>query len=149
MTKEPHKQFSLVNRKAFHEYLVISTLECGLELRGTEVKSIRASQVSFAGAYGNIEAGELWLIGMHVAEYSHKGHTTHESLRKKKLLVTKRELHKLSRQTAEKGLTLIPLKLYEKSHRLKLELGVCRGKRYHDKRQTEKEKTQKKEMTEE
>ncbi len=145
-TKKQSDSFRMVNRRAYHDYSVLSTLECGICLHGTEVKSIRASRASFAGAYAEIEAGELWLIGLHVSEYMQRGYAQHDVLRKRRLLAHKREIRKLARQVMEKRMTLIPLKIYETNHRLKLELGVCRGKREYDKRQTMKEETQKQEL---
>ena len=129
------------NRKARHDYNVLETLECGIQLTGTEVKSIRSAKVSLAGAYGAVLKGELWLVGADVATYEFGNRFNHNPKRDRKLLVHSKEVRELKMKTEAKGLTLIPLKLYLKHGRIKLELGVCRGKALHDKRESLKNKS--------
>jgi SsrA-binding protein len=123
-----------INRKARHLYSVEETLECGIALQGTEVKSIKASKFSFSDSYAAIENGELWLIGFHISAYRFGNLNNHDPLRKRKLLVHKQEIKRLKRKVDEKGLTLIPLKFYLKRGIVKLEIGVCRGKKLYDRR---------------
>ncbi|TVR00204.1 MAG: SsrA-binding protein SmpB [Spirochaetaceae bacterium] len=134
------------NRRAFYDYAVDETLECGVVLTGTEVKSIRANKFSFSDAYGRIRNNELWLIGLHISEYSHGNLFNHEPLRERKLLAHRREIAKLRRKVDERGFTLIPLTIYLKGGRIKIELGVCRGKKNYDKREGIKERDQRREV---
>jgi SsrA-binding protein len=122
------------NRRAFHDYFVIETLETGLVLTGTEIKSIRDGRATISEAYARIDDGELWLIGSHIAPYRHGSHANHDPDRPRKLLVHKAELRELRAATEQKGMTLIPLRLVLKRGRAKLELGVVRGKKLYDKR---------------
>ena len=122
------------NRKARHEYHFVELLECGIELKGTEVKSMRAGRFAFADSYGFIENGQLWLVDFHISPYDFGNIHNHEPLRRKRLLVHKQELLRLKRRVVEKGLTLIPLRVYLKKGRVKLELAVARGKKLYDKR---------------
>jgi SsrA-binding protein len=122
------------NRKARHDYTVLESLECGIVLTGTEVKSVRHGEVSLAGAYGAVLKGELWLLGCDIAAYKFGNRFNHDPKSQRKLLVHSKQLRELKMKTEAKGLTLIPLKLYLKGGRVKLELGVCRGKALHDKR---------------
>lgn len=134
------------NRKAYHLYFVHDKIECGIVLLGTEVKSIRGNHFAFNEAYAQVEKGELFLINFHVSPF-YKGTTNnHEPLRKRKLLVHKQEIHKLERQSREKGFTLIPLQLYLKKGRIKLLLGLCKGKQLHDKRESIKERDMKRDL---
>ena len=128
------------NRKARHDYTVLDTVECGIQLTGTEVKSIRGAKVSLAGAYGAVIKGELWLVGADIATYEFGNRFNHNPKRDRKLLVHAKEIRELKMKTEAKGLTLIPLKLYLKHGRIKLELGICRGKALHDKRESLKNK---------
>jgi SsrA-binding protein len=128
------------NRKARHDYSVLETLECGLQLTGTEVKSVRRGGVSLAGSYGAVLGGELWLVGADISAYEFGNRFNHNPKRNRKLLVHAKEVRELRMKTEAKGLTLIPLKLYLHQGRIKLELGICRGKALHDKRDALKKK---------
>lgn len=130
------------NRRALHEYEVLDRIEVGIALVGTEVKSMRAKHFSFSDAYARVRAGELWLFGLHVNEYSHGTLYNHQPLRDRKLLAHSEEIDRLRRRVEEKGFTLIPLEFYLKQGKVKLELGVCRGKKLHDKRESLKRKAQ-------
>lgn len=123
------------NRKARFEYEIDDVIECGIVLVGTEVKSIKAHHFNFADAYARVRDGELWLIGLHVSPYSHGNINNHSAERDRKLLVHSAEINRLRRRSEEKGLTLVPLSLYLSNGRVKVELGICRGKKLHDKRQ--------------
>ncbi len=140
-----HKRLAR-NRRAFHEYTVDEHLEVGIELVGTEVKSMRAGQFSFADSYGRVKVGELWLIGLHVAEYTHGNLFNHEPTRERKLLCHAAEIDRLRRRVEEKGFTLIPLEVYLKQGLIKVDIGVCRGKKLYDKRESLKQKAQKRDM---
>jgi SsrA-binding protein len=122
------------NRRAFRDYEILEKVEAGLVLLGPEVKSIRAGQGSISEAYATFKGKELYLIDMHVPEYPHKGYAPHEPRRPRKLLLHRRELKKLEAATTRKGLTLVPLQLYFLRGRLKIELGLARGRKRHDKR---------------
>jgi SsrA-binding protein len=132
-----------VNRKARYNYTVDDSLECGIELRGTEVKSMKERSFSFSDAYAKIDNGELWLVGLHVTPYKFGNIYNHEPDRTRKLLVHRQEIKRLSRKVNERGLTLVPLSFYLKRGMVKLELGICRGKRMVDKRQDIKRRDQK------
>lgn len=134
------------NRKARHDYAVLDTIECGIVLTGTEVKSVRHGEVSLSGSYGAVLGGELWLVGADIAAYRFGNRFNHEPKSRRKLLVHAKEVRELKLKTEAKGLTLIPLKLYLKRGRVKLELGVCRGKALHDKRDSLKKKALKRDM---
>src|SRR5512134_2914451 len=122
------------NRKAFHNFSILETCEAGLVLRGTEVKSLREAQVNFKDCYATIDNGEAWLIGCHITPYHHGSDANHDPERKRKLLLHRREIGRLLGKVAERGLTLVPLRLYFKGGRAKVELGLARGKKLHDKR---------------
>ena len=124
-----------VNRKARQLYSVEETLESGIELKGTEVKSMKAAQFSFGDSYAKIDDGELWLVKFHISPYDFGNRHNHDPDRERRLLVHKQEIKKLLRKVEEKGLTLVPLRFYLKKGLVKLELGVCRGKRLYDRRQ--------------
>lgn len=134
------------NRRAFHEYLVEDRIEVGIILTGTEVKSMRAHQMSFADSYARLRAGELWLVGLHITEYSHGNINNHEPMRERKLLCHTEERERLRRRVEEKGFTLIPLEFYLKGGLIKLDLGVCKGKKLYDKRESLKRKDEQREM---
>lgn len=125
-----------VNRKARHEYLIEDSLEAGLVLTGTEIKSIREGRVNIRDAYARPENGELWLLNAHIAPYKQGNRYNHDPTRPRKLLLHKKEIRSLSLEVAKQGLTLVPLKLYLRHGRAKLELGVARGKKLHDKRRS-------------
>ena len=134
------------NRKARHDYAVLETIECGMVLTGTEVKSVRHAEVSLSGAYGAVLKGELWLVGADIAAYKFGNRFNHEPKSMRKLLVHAKEVRDLQLKTEAKGLTLIPLKVYLKNGRVKLSLGVCRGKQLHDKRDALKQKAMRRDL---
>ena len=134
------------NRKAFHDYHVLETYEAGLVLQGTEVKSLRESQVTFKDSYVAVDGNEAWLIGCHIAPYHHGSFQNHDPDRRRKLLLHRREINRLLGKAAERGLTVIPLKLYFKQGRAKLELGLARGKKLFDKRATIREREVRREL---
>ena len=143
MKGEKDKKFNPVfaeNRKARHDYTVLETIECGIVLSGTEVKSVRHGEVSLAGAYGAVLKGELWLLGADIAAYKFGNRFNHEPKSQRKLLVHAKEIRELQLKTEAKGLTLVPLKVYLKHGKIKVDLGVCRGKQLHDKRDALKKK---------
>jgi SsrA-binding protein len=135
-----------VNRQAYHDYFVERTIEAGISLVGTEIKSIRDGKVNLRGSYAIARNGELWLENAHIAVYEHGNRYNHEPLRNRKLLLHRREIEQLQAKVATKGLTLIPLKLYLKGGRAKIELGLCRGKKLYDKREAIAERDVKREM---
>ena len=122
------------NRKAFHDYFVEERYECGLQLFGTEVKSIRQGRVNLKESWAQIRQGELWVEGMHISPYEQGNQFNRDPLRPKKLLMHKSEIRKLDGLVARQGYTLVPLEIYLKDGRMKLQLGLCRGKQLHDKR---------------
>ena len=126
------------NKKAFHEYHILETYEAGIQLKGSEVKSIREGKASLKESYVLIRKSEAWLKGAHIASYSHMGFEGPPSLRTRKLLLHKKEIKRISSKLAEKGLTAVPTKLYIKSGLIKLEFGLAKGKKLHDKRETKK-----------
>ncbi len=134
------------NRRARHEYEILETVEAGLVLRGTEVKSLRAGLVNFKDSYATIRNREAWLVGCHISPYSHGTDANHPPERDRKLLLHGREISRLTGKTAERGLTLVPLRLYFKKGRAKLELGLARGKKLHDKRSALREREVRREM---
>ena len=134
------------NRKARHEYHVLDTLECGIQLVGSEVKSLRIGGLSLDEAYGRLDKGEVWLINSNIAEYKYSHALNHEPKRRRKLLMHRREMNKFATQAMEKGNTLVPLKMYFKEGRAKVLMGICRGKQLHDKRQSIKQREGKREM---
>ncbi len=143
MKTEKGKKFNPVfaeNRKARHDYTVLETIECGMVLSGTEVKSIRHGSVSLAGSYGAVLKGELWLLGADIATYRFGNRFNHEPKSQRKLLVHAKEIRELQLKTEAKGLTLVPLKIFLKNGKIKVDLGVCRGKQLHDKREALKKK---------
>lgn len=124
-----------VNRKAEHEYFIVQRIEAGIVLVGTEVKSLRENKVNLSDAYAAIRDGEVWLINAHISEYKQGNILNHEPLRKRKLLLNKREIRKLKTKIEERGFTLIPLRLYIRKGKIKVEVGVAKGKRKYDKRE--------------
>lgn len=144
--EKPAKRFIAQNRKAYHEYHVIETFEAGIVLTGTEIKSIRAGKVSITEAFARIEHNEVYLYGSQIAPYAQGNAFNHAQDRVRKLLLHKAEIAKLIGKTKEKGLTLIPLKLYFERAWVKVELGLCKGKQLHDKRETIKTRENKREV---
>jgi SsrA-binding protein len=126
------------NKRAFHEYHIFETLECGIALTGTEVKSLREGQASLEDAYGRIDDGEVWLIGSDIPEYVMANRMNHKPKRPRKLLLHRREIAKFAGKASDRGYTLVPLRMYFKQGRAKVELAVARGKQQHDKRQDQK-----------
>jgi len=126
------------NRKAFHDYFVLQKFEAGIALTGTEVKSLREGRVNLKDSYIAIDGGEAFLVGAHISPYSHGNRENHDPERKRKLLLHRREIDRLFGQIVEKGLTIVPLRLYFKSGRVKAEIAVVRGKKLFDKRESEK-----------
>jgi SsrA-binding protein len=134
------------NRKAYHEFHILESYEAGMVLVGSEVKSLREGTASLKEAYIVIRKGEVFLIGAHIRAYSHTGFSGHESVRNRKLLLHKKEIGKIHSKLAEKGLTAVPLKLYFKKGRVKIEFALAKGKKLHDKRDAKKQKDIKREM---
>ncbi len=134
------------NRKARHDYSFEDTFEAGIALTGTEIKSVRAGQVSLRDSFATIKDGEMWLINVHIAAYRQAAQFNHEPRRPRKLLMHRREINRLTGKLQEKGLTLIPLRLYLKNNLAKVELGLGRGKRQYDKRATLKAKESRREV---
>ena len=134
MARERGEKQVAANRKARHEYFVEETYECGLVLHGTEVKSMRQGRVNLKEAFCQVKGGEMWVIGMHISPYEQGNIFNVDPLRDKKQLMHKSEIRKLSSQVQRQGYTLIPLRIYLKDGRMKLELGLCKGKQLHDKR---------------
>ena len=124
------------NRKAFHDYHVLETFEAGVALLGTEVKSIREGRVNLRDSYARFEGGELFAFNIHISPYSHRGYADHEPLRRRKLLLHRDEIRKLIGKTVEKGMTLVPLRMYFKNGRVKMAVSLVKGKKEHDKRET-------------
>jgi SsrA-binding protein len=143
---DTHKSIS-ENRKARHEYEVLETLECGLMLQGSEVKSLRNGKVSLEESYGRVKDGAVWLVGCEIPEYTQATIWNHTPKRPRKLLIHKREMDKFAMRAKEKGLTLVPLKMYFTERGIaKILLGLCRGKKLHDKRDTMKKADMKRDI---
>jgi SsrA-binding protein len=139
MANQPIKIIA-TNRKARHDYHIETTFEAGMVLTGSEIKSIRAGQVNLKDGFATIRNGEVWLVNTHIAPYHQASYTNHEARRERKLLMHRYEINRLSGKLQEKGLTLIPLQLYLKNSRAKVELGLARGKKLHDKRESLRER---------
>ncbi len=133
--RNPDTQPIASNRKAFHDFEVLERLEAGVVLQGTEVKSARLRQVTLTGGHVRIQRGEAWLCGVRIAGYDHGNQFNHEPDRQRRLLLHKKEIHRLMGLMTQKAYTVVPLKAYFRQRRLKLELGLCRGKQMADKRQ--------------
>lgn len=129
------------NRRARHEYEVLDTLECGIVLVGSEVKSLRTGKLSLEEAYGRVKGGEVWLLGCDIPEYAQANRFNHDPRRPRKLLLHRREVRKFADRAYEQGLTLVPLRMYFKSGRAKVLMGICRGRKLHDKREKIKKAT--------
>lgn len=135
----------LNNRQAFHEYHILDKYEAGAALVGTEVKSIMAGRIQLKESYVSISEGEVWLLGAHISHYFHGNINNHDVLRPRKLLLHRREIEKLEKETTQKGMTLVVTRIYWKNGRIKFEVGVAKGKKLYDKRETEIRKTVEKE----
>lgn len=134
------------NRKARHTFEVLEELECGIVLVGTEVKSLRAGECSIQEAYARIQGGELLLVGATIPEYRHGNQQNHETTRTRKLLAHRREIDKWSKRVREKGMTVVPLEVYFQGSRVKVRVGLCRGKKLHDKRATQRDRDDRRQM---
>jgi SsrA-binding protein len=128
------------NRSAGHNYHLLDRYEAGMVLLGTEVKAAKMGKIQLKEAYAEVSSGEAWLVNAHISEYSHGNIMNHPPVRKRKLLLHKAEIEKLQTETREKGLTLVPTKLYLKTGRIKIEIAVGKGKKFHDKRESERAK---------
>jgi SsrA-binding protein len=138
--KNAAEQLFAANKKAFHDYFILEKLEAGIVLLGTEVKSIREARINLKDSYATIKQGEAFLLNCHISPYSHGNRQNHDPTRTRKLLLHQKEIRKMIGKTQEKGLTLVPLRVYLRRGRIKVELGVARGKKLHDKRETERRK---------
>lgn len=124
------------NRKALHDYHVLDSWEAGVVLLGTEVKAIREGRVNLRDSFARVDKGEVWLLNVHISPYSHTGYAHHDERRQRKLLLHEHEIRKLAGRVAEKGLTLVPLRMYFTKGRVKVQLALAKGKQVHDKRET-------------
>lgn len=137
----------LVNRKAFHDFHIEEQIEAGIQLSGTEIKSIRDGKVNIRESYARIDNGEVWLLGMHISPYEQASeYYNHDPLRPRKLLLHRAQINYLSREIDTKGFTLVPTRLYLKNGRAKIDLGLAKGKQLHDKRQSLAEREARREM---
>lgn len=136
MDKQTEEKNITVNRKARHEYHILQTFEAGIVLVGTEVKALREGKVNLVDSYATIKNGEVWLVSAHISEYKQGNINNHNPTRDRKLLLNRSEIRKLIGKTKEKGLTLIPLRMYFKNGRVKVELALAKGKKSYDKRET-------------
>lgn len=148
--KEPEKKSRDLqladNRRASYDYAIEERLEAGISLTGTEIKSLRAGRVNMRDGFARVEGGELWLKGVHISPWSSTGYDNHEPLRARKLLLHKREIEFLARGAAQRGYTIVPLRIYTKNGRAKVEIGLGRGKRRYEKREVIKEREATREM---
>ncbi|GAA2396296.1 SsrA-binding protein SmpB [Streptomyces glaucosporus] len=145
MAKETGRKLIAQNKKARHDYLILDTYECGLVLTGTEVKSLRQGRASLVDGFAQIDGGEAWLHNVHIPEYAQGTWTNHSARRKRKLLMHRAEIDKLIGKLQETGLTLVPLQLYFKEGRAKVEIALARGKKEYDKRQALRERQDRRE----
>ena len=137
---EPKIKVLSDNRHAAHNYHLLERFEAGLALTGTEVKSAKSGRIQLKDSFAEVDGNEAWLLNAHISQYSHGNRENHEPTRRRKLLLHREEIDKLLGKTREKGLTLVPTKMYLKNGRVKLELAVAKGKKLHDKRETERER---------
>lgn len=133
------------NRQAFHEYHILDKYEAGIVLRGTEVKSVLEGKIQLKDSYVSVREGEVWLVNAHISPYSHGNRENHDPLRERKLLLNRREILKLEKELSQKGMTLVVTRVYLNNGRIKFEIGVAKGKKLYDKRETEMRKTLEKE----
>ncbi|AFH49451.1 tmRNA-binding protein [Ignavibacterium album JCM 16511] len=136
MDKQAEEKNITVNRKARHDYHILQTFEAGIVLVGTEVKALREGKANLVDSYATVKNGEVWLVSAHISEYKQGNINNHNPTRDRKLLLNKSEIRKLIGKTKEKGLTLIPLRMYFKNGRVKVELAIAKGKKSYDKRET-------------
>lgn len=147
MAKEVGQKVIASNRRARHDYTIIDTYEAGVALVGTEVKSLRAGKASLADSFATVDDGEVFLRGLHIPEYSHGTWTNHEPRRTRKLLLHRKEIEKLIGKTKESGLSLVPLSLYFRDGKVKVELALAKGRKAHDKRQAIAKRDAQREMS--
>jgi SsrA-binding protein len=145
MPREQGRKLIAQNKKARHDYSILDTYEVGLVLTGTEVKSLRAGRASLVDGFATVDDGEVWLQHVHIPEYTQGTWTNHETRRRRKLLLHRDEIEKIAAETRERGLTIVPLSLYFKDGRVKVEIGVARGKKNYDKRQALRERQDRRE----
>jgi SsrA-binding protein len=146
MNKGEHVKLICKNRKAFFNFEIEDTFEAGIALVGSEVKSLRAGKANLSDSYGKIKNGEIFLVECHISPYAQSGRENHEPLRERKLLLHKQEIKKLTGKVAERGYSLIPLRMYFKNGKVKVEIGLARGKKLYDKRESIKKKDQRREL---
>jgi len=132
---ETSERVVTTNRKARHDYHILESLEAGIALTGTEIKSVRQAAVNLSEGFAQLRRGEIWLVGVHISPYKEGSYANVDPMRERRLLLHRKEIRKLAAKLADKGTTLIPLKMYFKGNRAKLQLGVCRGKRDYDRRE--------------
>ena len=144
--EDDERQVIATNRKARHDYTVIETFEAGIELRGSEVKSLRAAKAVMADAYATVDGGQLYLRSLHISPYDPASYENHDPTRARRLLMHKMEIKRLQGQLEEKGLTLIPLMIYFRRGRVKVELGLAKGRKHYDKRDKMEERRVRREM---
>lgn len=142
--KEPGRVIT-VNRRAYHDYDILETVEAGLVLTGTEIKSVRAGQVNIRHAFARAEGGEVWLYGVHIAHYAQGNIYNHDPTRIRKLLLHKAQIGQLAGTASQKGLTIVPLRIYVKNHVAKVELGLAKGRKLYDKRRAIMDRDQERE----
>jgi SsrA-binding protein len=136
MTDKPEEKNVTVNRKARYEYEILQVYEAGIVLQGTEVKALREGKANLVDSYGLLKENEIWLMGAHISEYTQGNINNHDPTRTRKLLMNRSEIRKLIGKVKEKGLTLVPLRIYFKNGRVKIEIALAKGKKVHDKRET-------------
>lgn len=146
MDKNSEERNLITNKRAEHDFFIISRIEAGIALKGTEVKSLRNGKANFLDSYVDFINGEAFLVNMHISEYSHGNRYNHEEKRKRKLLLNKAEIRKLQQKVKEKGYTVIPLRAYLKNGKIKIEIALARGKKLYDKRESIAEKDLKREL---
>ncbi len=146
MEKHSEERAIVSNRRARFEYEILDSYEAGIVLKGSEVKSLRVGKANLQDSYALVKNGEVWLMNLHISQYEQANQFNHDPVRTRKLLLTKKEIGKLNSTSNEKGLTLVPLKLYFKKGIVKVELGVAKGKKLHDKRESIKERDVEREM---
>ncbi len=145
-SSEEGEKVVITNRKVRHEYFILETYEAGIALKGTEVKSLRNGDGNLNDAYASVDHGNVWLLNMHISPYEHGNLNNHDPRRDRRLLLTKKEIRKLIGRTSEKGLTLVPLRVYFKNGLAKVEIGLAKGKKTYDKREDIKRREQEREM---
>jgi SsrA-binding protein len=133
---EANERIVADNRKAFHDFHILETFEAGVVLQGTEVKAIREARLNLRDSFARVENGEVFLYNVHIHPYSHRGYADHEPTRRRKLLLHRQEIRKLIGKTVEKGMTLVPTRVYFKNGKVKVAIGLAKGKQAHDKRET-------------